>query len=58
MWQLRRASRQKSSSWPELARGEEGGVLAPPLALDGCRRSSTLHLDYKRLQSITVLACF
>ena len=38
------------------ARGEQGGVVLPPLALDGCRRSFALHLGRKRLQYLTVLA--
>ena len=47
MRQVRRASRREAHSWPEVARGEEGGVVLPPLALDGCRRPSTLHLGRK-----------
>ena len=58
MWQLRRASRRESLSWPELARWEEGGVLAPPLALDGFRSSLTLPFDCKRLHSLAILVYF
>ena len=58
MRQLRRASRRESFSWPELARGEEGGVLAPPLALDGFRSLFVAHSHYLWIASGCILWLF